>query len=534
MRLDPGRDTIEGVRSRWGLIGAALVLVAGTTALAGPAAVAGVSVGGGCDYNGDGFDDLAIGVPFDLVGNNAAGSVHVLYGTAAGLAAAGDQVWHRASGGVVGSPAGLDAFGDRVACGNFDGDEHDDLAIGVPLDDVGGRADAGSVQVLYGSAAGLTAAGNQLWHRNTAGVAGRTGAGDQFGFSLAAGDFDDDGFDDLAVGAPFDRVGRRARAGSVNVLRGSANGLTGVGDRLWHRNVAGVNGTAGRNDLFGASLATGDLDGDGFDDLAIGAPGDDVGSTGGAGSVQAMYGTPAGLAADGDQIWHRDRAGIRGVTGQGDLFGFSVATGDFDGDSYDDLAIGAHDDDIGSADFAGSVHVLHGSASGLAAARDQIWHRGTAGIRGVPDQGDTFGWALAVGDFDGDSYRDLAIGAPFDDIGGVRAAGSVQAIYGSATGLTGAGDQLWHRGRRVVDGRPGARDNFGRALHQGDFDGDGVDDLAVGVPFDEVRGRNLAGSVYVLPGAGSGLTGVGDQLWHRAKAGVDGSVGGGDQFGRGL
>ncbi len=122
----------------------------------------------GCDYNGDGKDDLAIGVVGEDIGALVdAGAVNVLYGSGAGLTATGDQLWHQDSPGVLGGAEGGDSFGDALACGDFNGDGFDDLAIGVPLEDIGAIGNAGAVNVLYGSVAGLTASGDQLWHQDS-------------------------------------------------------------------------------------------------------------------------------------------------------------------------------------------------------------------------------------------------------------------------------------------------------------------------------------------------------------------------------
>jgi hypothetical protein len=135
---------------------------------------------------------------------------------------------------------------------DFDGDGFDDLAIGVFDENVGGVAEAGAVNVLLGSAGGLTAAGSQIWHQNSPGVPGVAESGDQFGYALAAGDFDGDGFDDLAVGMRFEG---ESATGAVYVLSGSAGGLIAASRQTWSQVSPGVPGAAENFDRFGSVLA---------------------------------------------------------------------------------------------------------------------------------------------------------------------------------------------------------------------------------------------------------------------------------------
>ena len=160
----------------------------------------------------------------------------------------------------------------RAGVGDFNNDGFADLVIGSPEEDLGAVDAAGVVNVLPGSAAGLTAAGDQLWHQDSPGIQDTAEMGDQFGEAFATGDFDGDGFDDLAIGAYVDSVAAIAGAGAVNVLPGSAAGLTDIGDQLWHQDSGSILDAAEAGDLFGAALAAGDFNGDGFFDLAVGAP----------------------------------------------------------------------------------------------------------------------------------------------------------------------------------------------------------------------------------------------------------------------
>ena len=291
----------------------------------------------------------------------------------------------------------------------------DDLAIGAPWDTVNTLEQAGSVSVIYGSTNGLTKAGDDLFHRGTPGIAGALKAGDRFGHALAAGDFDNDGFDELTIGVPFDDVGSTVDAGSVQVLRGGSNGLRTGGDKIWHRAKSGIRGAKGTDDLFGSSLTTGRFNSDGRDDLAIGVHNDTIGTAIGVGSVYVLYGAGSGLTAAGDQIWHQGRRGIAGANEAGDAYGYSVATGDFNGNGIDDLLIGAPFEDIQTTVDAGKVGVIYGRSGGLAAGGDQKWSQDSAGIRGVAEAGDYMGMVAGA-----DATTDVALnaivsleGAPF-------------------------------------------------------------------------------------------------------------------------
>jgi hypothetical protein len=144
-----------------------------------------------------------------------------------------------------------DAFGGALAAGDFDQDGFADLAAGVSGEELG----AGVVSVLFGSSGGLTRAGGQLFTQ----VGGAVEAIDRFGASLAAADYDHDGFLDLAAGAPFETVGSIPEAGAVSVLYGSGGGLTRVDGQLFTQNTLGVASSAEALDNFGLTLAAGAL-----------------------------------------------------------------------------------------------------------------------------------------------------------------------------------------------------------------------------------------------------------------------------------
>lgn len=386
------------------------------------------------DFDGDGFADLAIGggeLPYGPGGGT--GRVWVVYGSPSGLSPARRQLWSQSTPGILGEPESDDGFGSVLVAADFGRGSQDDLAIGVGGED-GFR---GAVAVIYGSSAGLTAAGNQLWTQAGHGIPGKRQPHEYFGLSLAAGSFSGGRQADLAVGVPGDRIAGTEEAGSVNVLRGSPAGLTSAGARLWNQRTAGIKGSPEPMDGFGWSLATGHLAGRSSADLAIGV----LGENGYRGAVAVIYGSSRGLTAKGDQLWTRRTKGLGDRSRLDQDLGSTMIIGSFGrdgrGDRYDDLVVTAYDNK-----GVNVVEVVYGSARGLAAGHSRAWDLDSRGIKGeMSANGTSFGSALAAGRFGtdtaGSGYDDLVIGDDFYDDG------LFVVIHGSRTGLTARDDRLW-------------------------------------------------------------------------------------------
>ncbi len=476
------------------------------------------------DFNHDGYDDVAIGAPYeDVNGDDDAGAVNVLYGSDKGLDICSSEMWHQDSTGIEGGTSSGDNFGYSLAAGDFNADGFDDLAIGVPKEDLDGDSNSGYVNVIYGSNNGLSSSNNQGWSQDSSGIAGGAETDDHFGFSLAAGDFDGDGYDDLAIGVPKEDVssGGNNNDGYVNVIYGTVSGLTSSGNQGWNQDSSGIAGGAEKDDHFGWALAVGDFDRDGFDDLAVGVPKEDVGSGGNNndGYVNVIYGASSGLSSSGDQGWHQNSSNIEGTAEKDDHFGWALAVGDFDGDGYDDLAIGAPMEDVNGDDDAGAVNIIFGASGGLSSSGDEIWHQDSSGMSNMSAEADdNYGYSLAVGDFDNDGFDDLAIGSPKEDLNGDSNAGMAVEIYGSSSGLNQSRYNIWHQDVTNISGGIEADDHFGFSVASGDFNGDGYDDLMIGVPKEDlsVGGNNNDGAVHVLLGTYPyGLTYYNEQFWHQ-------------------
>jgi FG-GAP repeat len=394
---------------------------------------------------------------------------------------------------------------------DFNNDGAADLAIGVPFEFVGAIQDAGAVNVLYGSAGGLRGPGSQFFTQDSPGVPGTADLQDNLGFGLATGDFNRDGFADLAIGVPGEDIGTIGSAVALIALYGSAGGLTTTGAQL----LTQAGGATELNDGFGTDLAVGDFNHDGFADLAASVSGEDVGSVPDAGAVSVLPGSPNGLTTVGGRLFTQ----VGGAVEAEDFFGDTLATGDFDQDGFADLAAGAPGEDVGSASNAGAVSVLYGSSAGLTRAGARLFTQ----VASPVEAEDGFGAALATGDFDDDGFVDLAAGAPGEEF----RSGVVSVLFGSAAGLTRVGGQLFTQ----VGGAVETNDGFAASLTAADYDHDGFADLAAGAPFETVGSVLDAGAVSVLYGSGGGLTRTGGQLFTQNSPGLGSSAEALDNFG---
>jgi hypothetical protein len=384
------------------------------------------------------------------------------------------------------APAGTgsaEAASQGVLPFDFDGDGYADMTVGIPSEDIGSRRDAGAVQVLYGSASGATAR-DQLWHQARRGVKGAAEAGDHFGSSLASGDFNADGYADLAVGIPGEGIGRRSDAGAVQVLYGGPRGLTASGDQVWHQGSRGVPGSNERNDAFGGALAVGHFDADGYADLAIGVSQEGLAGLREPGRVVILRGSASGLTGTGAQSWSQASAGIASGPGRFEEFGIGLAAGDVTNDGLDDLVVavfreadarvGSGIDNVGSA-----VHLLRGSPPGLTASGSQYFRLADLGLNPISLVDD-----LALADVNADGHADLALAVnrrTTDDVALV--------LHGHSDGFHPAGLGKANKpGRDAFWVAPGTS-----AVAAGDLTGDGHADLVVG------------GRTRVIPGSSNGL-----------------------------
>ncbi|WP_170113402.1 FG-GAP-like repeat-containing protein [Ahniella affigens] len=463
------------------------------------------------DYNADGFPELLIGAPNENAPNATGQGAAYLVRSNRRLATAIDAS-------LPGLQPGAQQ-GYAMATGDLNGDGLSDLVVGQPLYDQS-AVDTGRVEIYYGTLNGLDPDPDL----SLIGAVAHA----QFGRALVIGDFNRDGYGDLAIGAPT----QTTNGGEVHLYLGSASALDTTVDRVLSGPQIGAQ--------FGDTLANaGDMTGDGYPELVVGAPLADVNGTADAGIAYFYRGDPAGLSAMPQEL--------RGSAVEMKLGRSLAASGDVNGDGFNDLAVGSKE---GASDD-GRVRILFGAES-LDMQVDQIIDVGQSG--GRCSEG-----LAGAGDFDGDGYSDLVVGCPGPTqasgqegfvglyrggfglglsnqpaqqflttlpasefgraiIGGgdIDGDGYADVVIGqpaaSTGGRTANGALRWQLGSPDLDADSGTEISIpadhlrlGSALAMGDFDGDGFADIAVGAP-GATGGAASAGSVHIISANGPGRT----------------------------
>jgi hypothetical protein len=469
------------------------------------------------DFNHDGFGDLAVGAPGEDVGRRSdAGAISVLYGRATGMSS-DRRVITQDTPGVAGFAEPGDQFGAALVAGRFNGDVFWDLAVGAPGEDVGRDRDAGAVTILYGSDRGLrTGRRLPLTQPNPE-------PGDRFGFSLAVGEISGTARAELVVGAPGETIRRARSAGAVNVIDNPAG--TSPSQRVLYQGK-GMSGSPERDDNFGWDVVANDfmttaITG-GRDSLAVGVPGEDVGRTVDAGAVNIRY----AAASPGRRLLYQDRPE------RGDRFGTALGDGLFgQANGTVNLAVGAPGETVRGRRAAGAVSVVKNNNSGFQAG-SQVFYQGRGGgVGGMPEAGDRFGAAVAVGEgrgLGGVALGGLAVGVPGEDVGRAADAGFLTLLYG-------LGDVQHQFTQKEAGGRVEAGDRFGEALWAPFRLNPGLhEDLGVGSPGETVNGQAGAGAFSVLIGTASSRLPTGQTFYQGPRSRTLLTVGGTPEAGDAL
>lgn len=398
-----------------------------------------VTKGNNHDINGDGYPDLVVSAPYITNTNNGVGAVNIYYGSSNGVSTTPTTT-------LTAPSSNNGNFGYSIALGDINGNGYADIVIGDSSE---------AVYIYNGSAEGVPAS-------PTTTLTGPSG-GEQFGYAVALGDLDGDGYADIVVSDPAYNLPGPTLVGAVYIYNGASDGVsttpttTLTGPTVLHNETE-----------FGLSVAVDDLNGDGYADLVVG---DWVYNT-----VYIYNGSSSGVATTATTV----------LTGpsSSEEFGYSIALGDIQGNGYADLVVGAPGYGLNESGYTtGAVYIYNGASGGLSTTPT------TTLIGPSSGDGTSFGSSVALGDTTGDGNADVVVGAP--DYGDT---GAVYIYSGSSSGVSTT--------TTTTLTPPSLLEQFGASVALSDIQGNGYSSLLVGAP----GYKSDTGAAYIYNGSSNGIS----------------------------